>query len=63
MIPDCNCNCRIGLNSREPIRLGMTHMPTQIVGAEWGKIGGNLEDQVDLKNVLDEIRTLACAGL
>ncbi len=63
---------RIGLNSQEPTRLGlgsqetrigMTYQPTQVACAEWGKIAGNLDDQTDLKERLDELRILAYAGL
>jgi len=63
---------RIGLKSQEPTRLGlgseesrigMSYQPTQVACAEWGKIRGNLDDQTDLKARLDEIQTLAYAGL
>lgn len=32
-------------------------------GVEWGKITGDIENQTDLKEQLDELRALAYAGL
>ena len=32
-------------------------------GVEWGKITGDIENQKDLKEQLDELRALAYAGL
>lgn len=32
-------------------------------GVEWGKITGDIENQTDLKDQLEELRTLAYAGL
>jgi hypothetical protein len=52
----------LGLGSEES-RIGMSYQPTQVACAEWGKIRGNLDDQTDLKERLDEILILAYAGL
>ena len=53
---------RLGLGSQES-RIGLNYQPTQVACAEWGKIRGNLDDQTDLKEKLDELRILAYAGL
>lgn len=45
---------KIGLKSQEPLRIGMDYQPTQVINNQWGMIGGNIENQTDLVEYIEQ---------
>ena len=45
---------KIGLKSQEPLRLGLDYQPTQVIDGAWGKITGDIENQHDLVDYIDD---------
>ena len=45
---------KIGLKSQEPLRLGMDYQPTQVINNQWGMIGGDIENQKDLIEYIEQ---------
>ena len=54
---------KIGLKSQEPLRLGLgseenclglDYQPTQVINNQWGMIGGDIENQTDLVEYIEQ---------
>ena len=45
---------KIGLKSQEPLRLGLGYQPTQVINNQWGMIGGDIENQTDLVEYIEQ---------
>ena len=45
---------KIGLKSQEPLRIGMDYQPTQVINNQWGMIGGDIENQTDLVEYIEQ---------
>ena len=45
---------KIGLKSQETLRIGMDYQPTQVIDGAWGKITGDIENQKDLVDYIDD---------
>ena len=45
---------RIGLKSQETLRIGMDYQPTQVINNQWGMIGGDINNQKDLVEYIEQ---------
>lgn len=45
---------KIGLKSQETLRIGMDYQPTQVINNQWGMIGGDIENQTDLVEYIEQ---------
>ena len=45
---------KIGLKSQETLRIGMDYQPTQVINNQWGMIGGEIENQTDLVEYIEQ---------
>lgn len=45
---------KIGLKSQEPLRIGLDSRPTQVINNQWGMIGGEIENQTDLVEYIEQ---------
>ena len=45
---------KIGLKSQEPLRLGLDYQPTQVINNQWGMITGDIENQKDLIEYIEQ---------
>lgn len=45
---------KIGLKSQETLRIGLDYKPTQIIDGAWGKITGDIKNQKDLVEYIDD---------
>lgn len=45
---------RIGLKSKEPLRIGLDYQPTNVIDGAWGKITGDIKNQKDLVRYIDD---------
>ena len=45
---------KIGLKSQETLRIGMDYQPTQVINNKWGMIGGDIENQTDLVEYIEQ---------
>lgn len=45
---------KIGLKSQETLRIGMDYQPTQVINNQWGMIGGEIENQKDLVEYIEQ---------
>lgn len=45
---------KIGLKSQETLRIGMDYQPTQVIDGAWGKITGDIENQTDLIEYIEQ---------